>query len=112
MPFVILNFFERLGHRRAEIDAPAQTLSIGQQQRLRLARSLATDPEILLMDEPTSALDPDTTAVIAQLIRRLSIRRSLILITHDPHPSRARLRPNDAAESHKKTNNTPGKAHG
>lgn len=66
------------------LDAPAQTLSIGQQQRLCLARSLATDPEILLMDEPTSALDPETTAVIEQLMRRLSARRGLILVTHDP----------------------------
>lgn len=66
------------------LDAPAQTLSIGQQQRLCLARSLATEPEILLMDEPTSALDPDTTAAIEQLMHGLRTRRSLILVTHDP----------------------------
>jgi len=66
------------------LDAPAQTLSIGQQQRLCLARTLATDPEILLMDEPTSALDPETTAIIERLMHSLRTQRSLILVTHDP----------------------------
>ena len=66
------------------LDAPAQTLSVGQQQRLCLARTLATDPEVLLMDEPTSALDPDTSAAIEQRMRALRARRSLVLVTHDP----------------------------
>lgn len=66
------------------LDAPAQTLSIGQQQRLCLARTLATDPEILLMDEPTSALDPETAAAIEAQMSILRANRSLILVTHDP----------------------------
>jgi len=66
------------------LQAPGQILSLGQQQRLCLARSLATDPEVVLMDEPTSALDPDTTAAIEELILDLRRSRSLILVTHNP----------------------------
>lgn len=64
--------------------APGQILSIGQQQRLCLARSLATDPEVILMDEPTSALDPDATRSIEDLILDLRRTRSLVLVTHNP----------------------------
>jgi len=63
---------------------PGQQLSIGQQQRLCLARTLATDPEILLMDEPTSALDPQTTREIEATMLALSQDRAIILVTHHP----------------------------
>lgn len=66
------------------LHAPAQALSIGQQQRLCLARMLATNPEILLMDEPTSALDPKTTSAIEDCILNYSKTRAVILITHNP----------------------------
>src|SRR3712207_7141190 len=46
-------------------------LSVGQQQRLCLARTLASNPEVVLMDEPTSALDPRSTQAIEDLITRL-----------------------------------------
>jgi phosphate transport system ATP-binding protein len=49
----------------------ATTLSVGQQQRLSLARTLAVQPEIILMDEPTSALDPKSTQAIVGPIRPL-----------------------------------------
>jgi phosphate transport system ATP-binding protein len=61
----------------------ALRLSIGQQQRLCLARMLAMDPEILLMDEPTSALDAASTNAIEELILRLKTTRSIVLVTHD-----------------------------
>lgn len=58
-------------------------LSGGQQQRLCLARTLAVDPEILLMDEPTSALDPSATAKIEDLISELRGRYTIIIVTHN-----------------------------
>ena len=62
---------------------PALQLSAGQQQRLCLARTLATSPEIILMDEPTSALDPKSTEAIEDLIQRLKIEHTLVLVTHN-----------------------------
>ncbi len=61
----------------------ALQLSIGQQQRLCLARALATQPEVILMDEPTSALDPKSTEAIEDLILRLKIKHTLVLVTHN-----------------------------
>lgn len=61
---------------------PATALSGGQQQRLCIARTIATDPEIILMDEPTSALDPITTAKIEQLIEQLAKNYTIIIVTH------------------------------
>lgn len=63
--------------------APALTLSVGQQQRLCLARALAVQPEIILMDEPTSALDPRSTQAIEELILRLKARHAIVLVTHN-----------------------------
>ncbi len=62
---------------------PAQ-LSGGQQQRVAIARSLATDPEVLLCDEATSALDPKTTHAILELIREINRKMGItvIVITH------------------------------
>ncbi|MBN1520994.1 MAG: phosphate ABC transporter ATP-binding protein [Candidatus Aureabacteria bacterium] len=58
-------------------------LSGGQQQRLCLARTMAVDPEILLMDEPTSALDPKATAKIEDLIAELRGEYTIIIVTHN-----------------------------
>ena len=46
-------------------------LSVGQKQRLRIARAIAAEPEVLLMDEPCSALDPISTAKVEELMREL-----------------------------------------
>lgn len=65
------------------LDAPAGVLSIGQQQRLCLARALSVEPEIILADEPTSALDPIATARIEELLMRLKKNYTIILATHN-----------------------------
>ena len=62
---------------------PAQQLSVGQQQRLCLARTLATGTDILLMDEPTSALDPKSTEAIEVLIDGLRESHTIVLVTHN-----------------------------
>lgn len=65
------------------LHAPAVELSLGQQQRLCLARTLALRPEVILMDEPTSALDPGATAAIESLIGGLGRSHTIVLVTHD-----------------------------
>lgn len=65
------------------LHAAANTLSIGQQQRLCLARTLACSPEVILMDEPTSALDPRSTEAIEELIGRLKDKHTIVLVTHN-----------------------------
>ncbi|MCH2154674.1 MAG: phosphate ABC transporter ATP-binding protein PstB [Opitutales bacterium] len=61
----------------------AMTLSVGERQRLCIARTLATDPEILLMDEPCSALDPVATTRVEELINSLKQRYTIIIVTHN-----------------------------
>jgi phosphate transport system ATP-binding protein len=61
----------------------AFSLSGGQQQRLCIARALAVEPEVILMDEPCSALDPASTARIEVLIRELSEKYTVIIVTHN-----------------------------
>jgi phosphate transport system ATP-binding protein len=64
------------------LKSPASKLSIGQQQRLCLARGLAVDPEIILADEPTSALDPISSARIEEQFLELKKDYTIILVTH------------------------------
>jgi phosphate transport system ATP-binding protein len=58
-------------------------LSGGQQQRLCIARTLATDPSVILMDEPCSALDPIATYKIEELIRELAHDVTIVIVTHN-----------------------------
>jgi phosphate transport system ATP-binding protein len=58
-------------------------LSGGQQQRLCIARTLAVEPEVILMDEPCSALDPIATAKIENLIEKLRQEYTVIIVTHN-----------------------------
>jgi phosphate transport system ATP-binding protein len=59
------------------------SLSGGQQQRLCIARSVATQPEVILLDEPCSALDPISTAKIEELIDELASEYTIIIVTHN-----------------------------
>lgn len=65
------------------LDHAAGELSGGQQQRLVIARSLAVQPQVLLMDEPCSALDPASTLKIEETIRELSRDVTIIIVTHN-----------------------------
>ena len=65
------------------LDESALRLSVGQQQRLCLARALAVGPDVILMDEPTSALDPRSTEAIEELILRLKARCTVVIVTHN-----------------------------
>jgi len=67
---------------RDRLDEPGTSLSGGQQQRLCIARTIAVDPEVILMDEPCSALDPIATARIEDLIDELSEDYVIIIVTH------------------------------
>jgi phosphate transport system ATP-binding protein len=68
---------------RDRLDESALGLSGGQQQRLCIARTLAVEPEVILMDEPCSALDPIATAKIENLIEMLKEDYTVIIVTHN-----------------------------
>ena len=65
------------------LGAPGIGLSGGQQQRLCIARTIAVEPEVILMDEPCSALDPIATLKIEELIHELKQRYTIVIVTHN-----------------------------
>ena len=73
------NLWEEVKNRLKD---PATKLSIGQQQRLCLARGLAVNPEIILADEPTSALDPISSQIIEEKFIELKDEYTIVLVTH------------------------------
>lgn len=72
----------------SRLDQPATTLSLGQQQRLCIARALAVKPHILLLDEPTASVDPVSGRAIESLILRLKNKYTVIMVTHDIRQTR------------------------
>jgi len=66
-----------------DVSLPALGLSLGQQQRLSIARTLAVKPEVILMDEPCSALDPIATLRIEELMRELQKQYTIVIVTHN-----------------------------
>lgn len=77
---------KRVGLKAEYADRDADDLSVGEKQRVALARSLFQEPDILLLDEPTSALDPTSSRKIEELILALSreLCLTIIVVTHSP----------------------------
>jgi phosphate transport system ATP-binding protein len=65
------------------LDKPGGSLSGGQQQRLCIARTIAVEPEVILMDEPCSALDPVATLAVEDLIQELKQQYTVVIVTHN-----------------------------
>jgi phosphate transport system ATP-binding protein len=65
------------------LDEPGGGLSVGQQQRLCIARAMAVQPDVVLMDEPCSALDPISTMAIEELIAQLKQDYTIVIVTHN-----------------------------
>jgi len=68
---------------KADLKQDAQALSLGQQQRLCIARVVAVKPEVILMDEPCSALDPIATLQVEELMRELKEHYTIVIVTHN-----------------------------
>ena len=66
-----------------KLKASGCSLSGGQQQRLCIARTIAIEPDVILMDEPCSALDPISTLKIEETIHELKKRYTIIIVTHN-----------------------------
>jgi phosphate transport system ATP-binding protein len=79
------NLWEEVKDR---LNHAAHTLSVGQQQRLAIARTLAGGPDVLLMDEPTSALDAASTAIVERTILGLRKSKTIIVVTHQLQQAR------------------------
>ena len=86
----------------------ALALSLGQQQRLCIARVMAVAPEVILMDEPCSALDPIATLRIEELMRTLTEKYTIVIVTHNMQQAGARLRPDGIFLAERAAGRHPG----
>lgn len=75
-----VSLWQEVSHR---LDDSAISLSAGQQQRLCLARTLAVDPQVILLDEPTSALDPISSKAIEDLMLKMKEDYTIVFVTHN-----------------------------
>jgi putative ABC transport system ATP-binding protein len=80
-----LHLLDQVGLPLEIMERKAESLSVGEKQRVALAQVLANQPEILLLDEPTSALDPTAVLTIENLIKRVhrELKVTILLVTHD-----------------------------
>jgi putative ABC transport system ATP-binding protein len=85
----VLPLLERLGLGE-RLDHRSETLSMGERQRVMIARALSTDPKLLLADEPTGSLDSKRGREVLELLRELCRERgvAVVLVSHDPAASR------------------------
>ncbi len=67
----------------AFVDRPIRALSGGQRQRVLIARALVSMPDILVLDEPTASIDPAGKSCVIELLDRLAVHRTVILVSHD-----------------------------
>ncbi|MCK7551725.1 ATP-binding cassette domain-containing protein [Marinobacter goseongensis] len=87
-PWRLIDALEAV-HLADRADQPARTLSVGEQQRLALARALLTEPALLLLDEATASLDPASVVLIESLVKAQSARGTkVILVSHDHSQAR------------------------
>lgn len=76
---------QQVGLTLGFLDRPVETLSVGEQQRVALAQTLANHPQVLMLDEPTSALDPTAVLTIERLIQTINrdLKTAILWVTHD-----------------------------